>query len=1152
MSKIDEKYITALEKFTDALDEVVKTLKSQQKTGKADTVNEMLKSMPVDKITTVIKNLKKTTEKGFKDLKEQNKIITKKIEGIKQQKESGMFDRVEDPKNKNKIVDGIKVVILIAAGVLALGMAFKLIGKVDFMSVMALSVAMVAMAVAFSKVAETKNLSFSKIFKVAMIFPIMGLSLVLSAWFLKDFPKISLQQGLSIIFVAGALGLATFLVVKAISNINSKSILMIPLVPILLPLIALGLVKASHILTGIKQISMQQVLSVALIGLALGVAMIGITFALKFMKNVSWKELLVLPIMIPLIAGGIVIASRILQDFIPIKNPLQLLVGSFVIGLSLLAFAPAIWIIGKLGLKEIAKGALGILAIAGTILGVAWIFSKMPTIMKYPEFMWTLGAGLSILAFGVISLGIGFLSSNPATAAFFWIGIPAMLVVAGSMVLVAAILATGNYDKYPSLDWAIGAGGSLLIFSLAAVAASVGGLAGAIGSLFTGGEDPLVKMANTMVLVSLLLQKGTWNIGYPSHDWALGVGTALLMFSGAYVAITALEGFNRVFSFLTGGKSKSFDQFVISAIGTMIVAREMLNVGDWNSAKHPTTEWSLGVGTALAMFASAYAVITGIEGIGRVFTFFTGGKSKSFDQFVLSATKSMGTARDNLIGDWGDSKHPTVEWSLGVGTALAMFASAYAVITGIEGIGRVFTFFTGGKSQSFNEFVSSASKSMGIARDNLKGNWNTTSFPSKDWADGVGLSLLLFARSYAIISGVPNFMDKTIKYLTGNNEDPFNTFVVSASNTMISARNILSGAGPWNAENSYPSKEFVNGVGGMLIIMASAYSKFNSMGFFDTISAIFGKKISLDAFVVSASKAIVNASTILGKGNYTKLLPDKIYLDSFEYFIAKISDVISNFQDDIDLDSIQLFNTGFRIIMSTLNVISNANYKNFPDNLQTDKLVYFIIKSAYSTKDLPSPETFLNFNIGMSYFVAGINKLSTLKPLPTDFISSFDKFLEFMNKMPDKSTFFSDKYDNMNQMAKSVSALAKSFSELNSAMSSFLNMSKGLFLISIIDEVRLGHVLNSIQKHQAALKIVSRVPEEQTNLLSVIKALYETLPGVGAESAQNKEIAKGIEDKETERKKQEKFYNDISDIKGLLYQLLDGFDKPTQAGSFHK
>ena len=192
MSKIDEKYIDALDQFTDALEQIVETLKSQQKAGKADTVNEFLKQ-PMDNLVTVVADLKKVTQKGFAELKSDNQEILKKIESIKQQKESGMFDRIEDPRNKNKIVDGIKVVILIAAGVLALGMAFKIIGKVDFLSVIALSGAIFIMATAYSKIADVKNISLGQVFKLSLILPMMALGLAASAYILKDFPTFSLK-----------------------------------------------------------------------------------------------------------------------------------------------------------------------------------------------------------------------------------------------------------------------------------------------------------------------------------------------------------------------------------------------------------------------------------------------------------------------------------------------------------------------------------------------------------------------------------------------------------------------------------------------------------------------------------------------------------------------------------------------------------------------------------------------------------------------------------------------------------------------------------------------------------------------------------------------------------------------------------------------
>jgi hypothetical protein len=728
MSKLDEKYIDALKSFTDALEQIVETLKSQQKSGKSDTVNDMLKNMPTGNINKVIKDLKKTTEKGFKDVKDDNQKILKKIEGIRQQKESGSFEKIEDPKNKKKIVDGIKVVILIAAGVLALGMAFKIIGKVDFLSVVALSTAMLAMSIAFSKVADIKNLTYSKIFKIALILPIMAAGLALSAWFLRGAPSFSLMQGLSIAIVAGALGIATFLISKALSNINSKSLIMIPLIPILLPLIALGIVKSSIILKDIQQLTLMQVLSVALVGLAIGVATIGIAIALRFMKKISWKEMLALPIMIPLIAMSIVMASSILKDFEPIRNPLQLLLGSFVIGLSLLAFAPTIWILGKMGISQLIKGAIGVLLVAGSILGVAWIFSFLPDNMKYPGFMWTLGTGLSLLLFGVAAVAVGLLASL-VTPLVFGIGLLSLLAVAGSMVGVSLILNEGVYDKYPPLAWALGVGGSLILFSIAAIAASVAGLASAIGSLFTGGEDPLARMARSMTEVSFALQGGKWDGNYPKYEWALGVGTALTLFAGATVIAAGSDLATAITGFFTGNKDplKTLAQ-------SMVNVSKIVQGGKW-SGNYPKYEWSIGVGTAMVLFAGV-TVLAGTANLASsILGFFSGKK----DPLMALAQSMVDVSKKLQEGNWGEN-YPKMEWAINVAAIMGVF-SAITVLAGATKLASsILTFFSSEKDPlvELAKSISTISIIFNLSKFDK--------YPSKEWSISTRVALVEIAK----------------------------------------------------------------------------------------------------------------------------------------------------------------------------------------------------------------------------------------------------------------------------------------------------------------------------------------------------------------------------------------------------------------------
>jgi len=805
MSKIDEKYIQSLDTFTSALEEIVAQLKEQQKNNKSDAVNDFLKT-PMDNLKNVVKDLQKVTTEGFKDIKSDNAKILQEIKSIKSQKESGMFDRVEDPKNKNKIVDGIKAVILIAGGVLALGLAFKIIGKVDFLSVVALSTSMLIMATAYSKIADIKHLSYTNVLIISSIMPLMAVGLALSGYILSGMPTFSIMQGLSILLVSATIGLASYLLLKAVSTIKFESLKYIPLLPIILPMIAWGIVKSSEILKDVQNISFAQVLSVGLIGIAMGIATFALSIVLKQLKSVSYKEMLALPFMIPLIAGGIVLASRIFNDFIPLSDPLGLIIGSAVIGLSILFFVPAIHFLGKMKLEDVLTGSLMILPLSyaivlssrifndfiplsdplnvaistlsmgvsillftptvmllgklkindlmigilgsvltsAAIVAVSNIFSFLPTEMKSPDLMWSLSAGIAVGGFALIAAGVGlFAGTNP----FFWIGLAAVLAVSASIVAVSHILPLGNYSKYPPLDWALGVGGSLLAFSGAMILASAGGVASAIGSLFTDGEDPLIKVAKSMVAVSLLLQGGIWDKGYPKLPWALGVGTAITMFAAAYIAITGLEGAGRLFSKLTGGESQSFNDFISSVATSMLTANQILGTGNWNTDKAPSYEWAKGVGTAIAMFAAAYVAITATSGINKVFSFLSGNKSQSFNDFVISVSNSLITANSILSGVVWSTRYPSKEFSDGVGSFLISMATAFSKINTPSFFSMIGSLFgVKDNKNTLQSFVESASNSI-VSASNILSGGNFTKIPDAKYLHNFSEFLLSMSEN---------------------------------------------------------------------------------------------------------------------------------------------------------------------------------------------------------------------------------------------------------------------------------------------------------------------------------------------------------------------------------------------------------------------
>ena len=959
MSNIDRKYIEALDTFTSALEEIVETLKSQKKT--ADPVNQFLKT-PMGDLNKVVTELKTITEKGFSDLKNQNETILKKIESIKQQKESGMFGNIEDPKNKNKIVDGIKVVMLIAGGVLALGLAFKIIGKVDFLSVMALSGAILIMSVAFSKISDQK-LKFAEVFKISLALPIMALSLAMSGMMLKGFPTFTIGQGLSILIIGGSLGIASLLLLKSLSQISLKSLLFVPLLPFILPLIAKSLVKASSELSNIKHIKdpMKLVKDSFAIGLSvlafaptiliLGKmkladiiqGIIGIYFlsdaivsvALKFKElptvmrhpdfmwslGVGLSLLVFVPTVYILgkmkledIVQGIIGIHFLSSAIVSVALKFQKLptvmrhpdfMWSLGVGLSLLVFVPTVYILGKMPIEDILLGIIALPLVAYAIVITSKIFNGLPNEMKYPSFIWTLGAGLSILAFGLMAVGLGLIfTATGGLAALGMAGaLLAIMAVAGTIVATSYILGLGKYDKFPSLEWAAGVGLALLSFSVAVVAASVAGLVGAVGSLFTGGEDPLLRIARSMVDISWFLQLGKWNGNYPSLKWSSGVGTALLLFAGATV-ISAGAGFaSKILSFFTDDTDP-----------LMTLAKSMVDVS-----------------------------------------------------FAIQKGKY-------------DGNYPSLDWATNVGTAMALFAA----ITVGSGVGKLAT--------------------------------------------------------------------KILGFFSGD-KDP----LMSLAQSMVDLSFKLQ-EGQWKQSLS------------SIKIIVSVIEELN--------------KIKIDSSLLSKMTTIKDSITELMSG-----------IDSFMY----------------ESNNNSLLGMGKRLIVG---------------------------KTKRSMTD------FTLFSMGLSTIISSLKIMSALTPMRKGIISSYVGFLNEFKKMPDMKQI-DVKAVAIGKLANSFLILANSLSSVNQNLQGFSNLSKGLFLISIIDDKKFNNVLKSVDKYKSTLQLVNQIPEDQVNLLAVIKGLYET----GTNKGTNETV---IAKQTADNTKQTQFYNDISDIRNLLYDMKDTLIKPSETGSFNK
>jgi hypothetical protein len=205
---MDKKYLEALQNLAYSFVELIEEMKGksakegEQKSAAFDLFKAQAKMGSTLKV--ISNGIKKIKDDNKKILSNQDTLISlsKEIRDAKEKK--NVFSSLGDKKDSNKIKDGVKTVVVIAAGVMAIGLAFKLIGKVDFVSVMALSIALPLLALAFAKIAEHKELKGKEIFTILGVMVGIAAAVWLSSIFLSMVRPMGLAQILTSIGIAAA------------------------------------------------------------------------------------------------------------------------------------------------------------------------------------------------------------------------------------------------------------------------------------------------------------------------------------------------------------------------------------------------------------------------------------------------------------------------------------------------------------------------------------------------------------------------------------------------------------------------------------------------------------------------------------------------------------------------------------------------------------------------------------------------------------------------------------------------------------------------------------------------------------------------------------------------------------------------------------
>jgi hypothetical protein len=339
----------------------------------------------------------------------------------------------------------------------------------------------------------------------------------------------------------------------------------------------------------------------------LGAAM----FALKEFK-LGVEEVTLGAISIVIIAGALAAASQLIALGNYSNGPS--IAWALGTGLSLVAFGLGVMAIGSiildegvgLGLAAVALGAVGMLIIAGTLVGASKILS-MGEYGNYPSFDWAIGVSLSMGAFGigVAALGTLILGSLGAGLLVLKIGAKGVDIISNAIVSSAAILSTGEYKGGPTKDWAEGIALSLGAFSPIFKILFDRGIIG----LFSKGPsaDDFANAITTVssgIVTAGMFFKSVPNIwkGGPTADWAAGVGGAIGAFAPVFDALSKSSGLF--------GSGPSPDDMInaMLSISAAIVSIGLFFKGFPDSiwTGGPTSTWSESISTALQAFAPIF------------------------------------------------------------------------------------------------------------------------------------------------------------------------------------------------------------------------------------------------------------------------------------------------------------------------------------------------------------------------------------------------------------------------------------------------------------------------------------------------------------------------------------------------------------------
>ena len=474
---MNKKLIDSISNFASALEQLVEQLKERetQDTKKTSIFSKFFSrdssSKIMKKVQEGINDIKKDTSEIIKNQKELLKLDKAK----KKEDNKNIIEETGEKSQLDKIKSGVGSIILIAGAILALGFAFKIVGKVDVISVLVLSFAITLLGHTLAKLNDSKIPTPNESLLIGLALLSFTTAIVASSWLMSIMAPVSISQLLTFGAILGTFALLSSgikTLIESTEKVNYKQLIILPLV---LVGISFAIVASSYILQNVVKIPDDVLWSALKVGAIMGLVAMVMSVPLLILSKMGKNAIvgaLFAVIILPALAYGIKLSSDILND---VKNvPASILYNVMLIGLTMglvaLVMSVPLLILSKMGKNAIVGALFAVIILPALAYGIRYASEALQDVKTVPPstLVDILFMGLALAAITIIMtiplMFIGKFGTSILKGALFSVIVLPLISLA--VMISSHIMALGNYTNPIPLDWALSFSLTMLILAI--------------------------------------------------------------------------------------------------------------------------------------------------------------------------------------------------------------------------------------------------------------------------------------------------------------------------------------------------------------------------------------------------------------------------------------------------------------------------------------------------------------------------------------------------------------------------------------------------------------------------------------------------------------------------------------------------------------